>query len=245
MFAVHHCAGFLQSLLHSRGRAWLFIINGWSLWGKAKSSCSLPGCSRRCLEGEGNVLVRLCDIQWKRESEEKTGSSNLPRRIAKDFSVQKKYITGQSSWGNQCYPFAVSRDTPLLYSEKPHTAHYNPLEFLSILQTAVRQNASQNTEPEAICMAASQHILHCHHAKSKRLKCKDDRCHFTTRYLQRTLSDRKRWYSFLQWLDLGINNVVLLQPHLIPLLGCQSQSAVFELRADGQANIEGRVQVLA
>lgn len=200
-----------------------------------------PRLQQEMLRGGGE---RSCVFMWHtmKGKVRRNGDHRIcPEELPKTFQFKRNILQAKAPGESVLSICRVTAHTPSLLGKAAHS----PLK--STEHSPNRSQAkciSKHKEPEAICAAASRHILHCHHAKWKRLKCKKGRWHFTTRYLQKTLSDRKRWYGFLQWLDLGINNVVLLQPHIIPLLGCQSQSAVFELKDDEQASTEGRVQVL-
>lgn len=216
------CEGKLRAPVHSQAAA------GDVEWGRER----------------GALLCVYVTFNEREKVRRKGGHRICPEELPKTFQFKRNILQAKAPGESVLSICRVTGHTPPLLGKAAHS----PLQSTAVSEHSPNRSQakciSKHKEPEAICAAASRHILHCHHAKWKRLKRKKGRWHFTIRYLQKTLSDWKRWYGFSQWLDLGINNVVLLQPHIIPLLGCQSQSAVFELRDDGQVSRERRVQVL-
>lgn len=196
---------------------------------------------------------RSCAFMWHTMKGRKWGEKGVIESAPKNWprlQFNRNILQAKAPGESVLSICHVTGHTPPLLGKAAHS----PLQSTGVSEHSPNRSqakcTSKHKEPEAICAAASLHIPHCHQAKWKqvratvRLKRKKGRWYFTTRYFQKTLTDWKRWYGFSQWLDLGINNVVLPQPHIIPLLGCQSQSAVFEVRDHWQVSGEGKVQVL-
>lgn len=207
--------------------AWLFIINGSGLWGNAKSYCSLPGCSRRGWEGEGSFPLCL----WEKVRR-KGGSSNQPRRIGKDFPVHEKYITSQCSWGITVIHLPCHWTTPLLCSEEPHT-HTQPIRihwrFRAFSKPQSGKMHLKNTKSRKLhaCITTTYCTVILLNESRWEERPWDWNARMADGILlhgifKTTPTDWKCWHGFSQWLVLGINNAVLLQSHIIPLLGCPS-----------------------
>lgn len=195
------------------------------------------------LRGGGEIS---CVFMWQREKVRRKGGHQIgPEELAKTFQFKRNILQAKAPGESALSICRVTgpHPSPARKSRtQPIRIHWR---FWASSKPQSGQNAPQNTKSrKPFVRLHHDDILHCHPAKWKqvrtvvRLKRKNGRWHFTTQYFQKTLTDWKRWSGFSQWLDSGINNAVLLQPHIIPLLGCQNQTAVFELRDDGLVSRE-------